>query len=81
MSTTPAFRRCRIRGINSPLHLNHGLPSSLILTMSTQPPKKKIGGEYGEIRANIDIDSLNAYLKAHTPGIATPVNVKQFKVS
>ncbi|KAJ2928635.1 hypothetical protein H1R20_g8466, partial [Candolleomyces eurysporus] len=47
--------------------------------MSAQPPQKKIGGEYGEIRANIDIDSLNAYLKAHTPGIATPVDVKQFK--
>lgn len=42
------------------------------------PPK--VGGEYGEIRANIDIDSLNAYLAKHTPSITTPVDVKQFKV-
>jgi len=41
---------------------------------------KKIGGEYGEIRASIDVDSLNAYLAKQTPGIKTPVNVKQFKV-
>jgi hypothetical protein len=45
--------------------------------MSTPP---KIGGEYGEIRATIDIDNLNAYLAKNTPGIKTPVDVKQFKV-
>lgn len=45
--------------------------------MSTPP---KIGGEYGEIRATIDIDTLNAYLTKNTPGIKTPVDVKQFKV-
>jgi hypothetical protein len=46
-------------------------------TMSTPP---KIGGEYGEIRATIDINTLNAYLAKNTPSIKTPVDVKQFKV-
>ncbi|KAI0688168.1 APH-domain-containing protein [Cerioporus squamosus] len=40
---------------------------------------QKIGGEYGEVRANIDADKLNAYLKAHVPAVAAPVNIKQFK--
>uniref|UniRef100_A0A8H7Y3M8 Aminoglycoside phosphotransferase domain-containing protein n=1 Tax=Psilocybe cubensis TaxID=181762 RepID=A0A8H7Y3M8_PSICU len=38
----------------------------------------KIGGEYGDIRAAIDIENLNAYLSKHT-NIKTPVEVKQFK--
>ncbi|TFK23135.1 APH-domain-containing protein [Coprinopsis marcescibilis] len=46
--------------------------------MSGSQPKK-VGGEYGEIRANIDIDDLNVYLKQFTPAIKTPVDVKQFK--
>ncbi|EAU91258.1 protein kinase subdomain-containing protein PKL/CAK/ACAD [Coprinopsis cinerea okayama7 len=46
--------------------------------MSEQQQPKKIGGEYGEIRANIDIDSLNRYLDQNT-SIKTPVAVKQFK--
>jgi len=41
---------------------------------------QKIGGEYGEVRANIDVERLNAYLAKHTPGIKGPVDVKQFKV-
>ena len=41
---------------------------------------KKIGGEYGDVRANIDGDKLNAYLVAHVPAIAAPVDIKQFKV-
>ena len=41
-----------------------------------------MGGEYGEIRASINIDNLNAYLSKHIPSrIKAPVNVKQFKVS
>jgi len=43
-------------------------------------PSPKVGGEYGEIRASIDIDALNIYLAKNTPGIKTPVDVKQFKV-
>ncbi|KAF9486034.1 kinase-like protein [Pholiota conissans] len=43
------------------------------------PAPKKVGGEIGEVRANIDISSLNAYLAKHTPAIKTPVDVKQFK--
>ncbi|KAG5639110.1 hypothetical protein H0H81_006699 [Sphagnurus paluster] len=41
---------------------------------------KKIGGEYGDVRANIDIQSLNVYLAQHTSNIHSPVDVKQFKV-
>ena len=41
---------------------------------------KKIGGEYGEVRANIDDNSLNTYLAAHVPLVKAPVNIKQFKV-
>lgn len=48
--------------------------------MSGAAPKK-IGGEYGEIRASINIASLNVYLFIHgAPAIQTPVSVKQFKV-
>ncbi|CAL1711401.1 unnamed protein product [Somion occarium] len=39
----------------------------------------KIGGEYGEIRANIDVDKLNAYIDRHVDAVAAPVAVKQFK--
>lgn len=44
----------------------------------TQP--KKIGGEYGEVRANIDIDKLNVYLKKNVEAIKGPIDIKQFKV-
>jgi len=44
-------------------------------------PSKSIGGEYGEVRAGIDINRLNTYLAANTPSVKTPVGVKQFKVS
>ncbi|KAH9889446.1 kinase-like protein [Cubamyces lactineus] len=39
----------------------------------------KIGGEYGEVRANIDADKLNAYLAANVPAVKAPVDIKQFK--
>lgn len=41
---------------------------------------KQIGGEYGPVRANIDVDKLNAYLAAHVPAVSSPVDVQQFKV-
>jgi len=41
---------------------------------------EKIGGEFGDVRAAIDIEKLNAYLQAHVPEVAAPVTVKQFKV-
>lgn len=47
--------------------------------MSNGSPKR-IGGEYGALRANIDIDKLNAYLVAHVPAVSSPVDVQQFKV-
>lgn len=40
----------------------------------------KIGGEYGPVRANIDLERLESYLKANVKAIKTPVDVKQFKV-
>ena len=42
---------------------------------------KKIGGEYGEVRANIDVPKLNVYLKESVKEVRAPVEVKQFKVS
>lgn len=39
----------------------------------------KIGGEYGAIRASIDIQSLNNYLGQHAKEIQAPVEVKQFQ--
>jgi len=45
-----------------------------------KPTTEKIGGEYGDVRAVIDVEKLNAYLKAHVPETTTPVTVKQFKV-
>lgn len=50
--------------------------------MSTSDRKPaKIGGEYGEIRANIDIGKLNAYIDKYVSVVKAPVDVKQFKVS
>ena len=42
--------------------------------------RKKIGGEYGEVRANIDTEKLNRYFEKHVKAIRTPVDIKQFKV-
>ena len=44
---------------------------------------KKVGGEYGEIRATIDVEKLNTYLaNLNTGTIQTPlVTIEQFKVS
>ncbi|KAF8518447.1 kinase-like domain-containing protein [Gautieria morchelliformis] len=40
---------------------------------------RKIGGEYGEVRAAIDVGELNQYLAARVPAIHAPVWIKQFK--
>ncbi|KAH7883286.1 kinase-like domain-containing protein [Phlebopus sp. FC_14] len=42
-------------------------------------PKRRIGGEYGAIRADINVDNLNTYLHAHVPAVSAPVQVQQFK--
>ena len=44
---------------------------------------KKVGGEYGEVRATIDVEKLNTYLaNLNTGTIQTPlVTIEQFKVS
>jgi hypothetical protein len=38
------------------------------------------GGEYGDVRACIDNDKLNAYLANNVPALTVPVTIKQFKV-
>ena len=49
-------------------------------TAMPKPTAEKIGGEYGDVRAVIDVEKLNVYLKVHVPEVSTPVTVKQFKV-
>ena len=49
-------------------------------TMVDMRPSKNTGGGYGDVRARIDEDKLNAYLSTNVPAVATPVIVKQFKV-
>lgn len=45
------------------------------------PSDKKIGGEFGEVRANIDVVALSAYLLKNVKVLRGPIDVKQFKVS
>ncbi|KAJ7782630.1 kinase-like domain-containing protein [Mycena metata] len=40
---------------------------------------KKIGGEVGEVRANIDVETLTAYLLKNVKALRGPIDVKQFK--
>ncbi|KAJ7072786.1 kinase-like domain-containing protein [Mycena amicta] len=39
----------------------------------------KIGGEFGQVRANIDVSRLTAYLTENVKSIRAPLDVKQFK--
>jgi hypothetical protein len=48
--------------------------------MVNASPPRPAGGEYGNVRANIDQVKLNAYLAKSVPAVTTPVTVKQFKV-
>ncbi len=41
---------------------------------------QSIGGAIGDVRANIDIRSLNKYLRDSVKQVKAPVQVKQFKV-
>ena len=44
----------------------------------------KVGGEYGEIRSQLDVGALNAWIGSHrslSQRVMTPVDVKQFAVS
>lgn len=47
--------------------------------MSKPATAQKVGGEYGDVRATIDVEKLNLYLEANVPEVTTPVMVKQFK--
>lgn len=40
----------------------------------------RAGGEYGDVRARIDDDKLNAYIASTVPAVTVPVTIKQFKV-
>lgn len=65
----------------------HCVASILLLEIKNQLPSfctmsnSKIGGEYGEIRSEIDVQALNKYLGQHAKEVKIPVEVKQFKVS
>jgi hypothetical protein len=52
------------------------LPVAMVVAGSTKPA----GGEYGDVRASIDTDKLNAYLANNVPALTEPVTIKQFKV-
>ncbi|KAF8178677.1 kinase-like domain-containing protein [Mycena galopus ATCC 62051] len=41
--------------------------------------QKNIGGEFGEVRANIDVDTLTTYLLTNVKTLRGPIDVKQFK--
>jgi hypothetical protein len=43
--------------------------------------KPSTGGEYGDIRANINIEKLTEYLEQHLTVVRAPILVKQFKAS
>ncbi|KAJ7169097.1 kinase-like domain-containing protein [Mycena crocata] len=43
------------------------------------PADTKIGGEFGEVRANIDVETLSAYLLKNVKALRGPIDVKQFK--
>ncbi|KAG7449720.1 kinase-like protein [Guyanagaster necrorhizus] len=47
--------------------------------MSSSKPPKKVGGEYGQIRANIDVPKLESFLARNVPEVRLPLQVKQFK--
>ncbi|KAF9268533.1 APH-domain-containing protein [Marasmius fiardii PR-910] len=40
---------------------------------------KKVGGEYGDVRANIDVPNLVKYLEKNLPEMRMPIEIKQFK--
>jgi hypothetical protein len=42
---------------------------------------KIIGGEFGQVRANIDVETLTGYLLKNVETLRGPIDVKQFKVS
>jgi hypothetical protein len=42
--------------------------------------EQKVGGKFGDIRNDISVDALNAYLTANVSEIRVPVVVKQFQV-
>ena len=68
---------CKTKQASSPTS-NSLFPREDMSSSGSKP--KKIGGEYGEIRANIDVDKLNTYLARNVKVVKTPVAVKQFKV-
>lgn len=70
---------CASGCLEKPVPESRVTPSTLYF-MSSSSTTKRIGGEYGSVRASFDVESLNAYLEKNVQEIKTPVNVKQFKV-
>ena len=44
--------------------------------MSSSNPRQKIGGEYGEVRANTDVDRLSKYLNEHAKEVSHGLMLK-----
>lgn len=55
-------------------------PHSVYYFAMSDNASRRIGGEYGAVRAAFDVEKLNTYLKTHVPPVTPPVIVKQFKV-
>lgn len=51
-----------------------------LILFSDMTTAQSIGGAIGDVRANIDIPSLNKYLTDSVKQVKAPVQVKQFKV-
>ena len=65
-----------IRSVRGPGEVDPSLSMVYREAGSTGPA----GGEYGDVRARIDDDKLNAYLANNVPALTVPVTIKQFKV-
>ncbi len=75
-----SHRQASIAGSTAaPLHFV-SLSPSLSCPRTIMSQGKKIGGEYGEVRATIDVDRLNGFFARHVPAIKVPIDVQQFKV-
>lgn len=62
------------------LHPTRELGKLNCYTMSAHGKASAEHSDYGDVRAEIDVDALNAFLIINAPEIATPVTVKQFSV-
>jgi hypothetical protein len=73
-----------VLGKSSCRFVSGSIPLSFERTMTAGGGQTKIGGEYGEIRSELDVRSLNRWLASNSQvkeRVKAPVTVKQFAVS